>query len=40
MQLVVLGIIGGYLARFYEEVKQRPSYIIQEKIGFDDKIKE
>ena len=28
-----LGIIGSYLARIYEEVKDRPRYIITEKVG-------
>jgi len=32
-QLVVLGIIGEYLARTYDEVKQRPTYIVGELIG-------
>lgn len=34
IQLITLGIIGEYLARIYEEVKGRPQYIIEEKIGF------
>lgn len=34
IQLITLGIIGEYLARIYEEVKNRPPYIITEKIGF------
>lgn len=33
--LVVLGIIGEYIARIYEEVKARPLYIIDESIGID-----
>lgn len=31
--LLTLGVIGEYISRIYEEVKSRPLYIIQEKIG-------
>lgn len=34
IQLITLGIIGEYLARIYDQVKNRPEYIIAEKIGF------
>lgn len=33
--LLVLGIIGGYVGRIYGEIKQRPLYIIKDKMGFD-----
>jgi len=33
-QLMILGILGAYLGRVYEEVKQRPLYILDEVIGF------
>ncbi len=31
----LLGIIGGYVGKIYEEVKKRPDYIIRQKIGFE-----
>lgn len=34
--LVVLGIIGEYIGRIYDECKNRPLYIIDEKVGFDE----
>lgn len=34
VQLITLGIIGEYLGRIHEEVKNRPDYLITEKIGF------
>ena len=30
----ILGIIGIYLARIYDEVKQRPNFIVRNEIGF------
>jgi polyisoprenyl-phosphate glycosyltransferase len=33
VQLVTIGIIGEYIGRVYDEVKQRPLYIIAETIG-------
>ena len=32
--LIILGIIGEYIGRIYEETKNRPLYIIREKLGF------
>lgn len=30
-----LGVIGFYISRIYNEIKSRPRYLIDEKIGFD-----
>jgi dolichol-phosphate mannosyltransferase len=35
VQLLCLGIVGEYLGRIYEEVKQRPLYILDESSGLD-----
>jgi len=34
IQLITVGILGEYIGRVYEEVKQRPLYVVREKIGF------
>ena len=34
--LMILGILGSYIGRIYEEVKGRPLYVIQDKINFEE----
>jgi glycosyltransferase involved in cell wall biosynthesis len=33
VQLIGIGVLGEYLARVYDEVKQRPTYLIKHKTG-------
>lgn len=35
VQLIMLGIIGEYLARIYEETKQRPLFVVQKTLGVE-----
>ena len=35
MQLISIGIIGEYIGRIFNEVKQRPMFLIKETIGIE-----
>lgn len=35
VQLVLIGIVGEYIARIYDEVKQRPFYVVGETVSSD-----
>jgi polyisoprenyl-phosphate glycosyltransferase len=35
VQLLMLGVIGEYLSRVYDEVRQRPHYLVRSQVGLD-----
>jgi polyisoprenyl-phosphate glycosyltransferase len=38
MVLLVLGLIGQYMGRIYDEIKNRPIYIVEKTIGYENDI--
>ena len=39
VQLMCFGVLGQYLARVYDETKQRPKYIVKQEVGLADRRK-
>lgn len=37
VQLISIGILGEYVGRIYEEIKQRPLYVVSETLGIEQK---
>ena len=35
VQLIMIGVLGEYLGRIYEELKHRPLYLVAEEVGGD-----
>jgi len=33
IQLLSIGVLAEYVGRIYEEVKQRPNYLISQRVG-------
>ena len=38
--LMMLGIIGEYIGRIFQEIKNRPLYVVQETLGYNNLVKE
>jgi hypothetical protein len=36
IQLVSTGVLGEYIGRIYQEIKNRPTYVIRDTIGSKD----
>lgn len=36
IQLIMLGVLGEYLGRVYDEVRQRPLYVVRSRTGFSE----
>ena len=36
VQMIAIGILGEYIGRIYEEIKQRPLYVVKERVGIEE----
>jgi polyisoprenyl-phosphate glycosyltransferase len=36
VQMIAIGILGEYIGRIYEEIKQRPLYVVKDRVGMND----
>ena len=36
LQLLSLGVMGEYVGRIYEETRERPKYIVESRLGWED----
>jgi hypothetical protein len=34
--MLSLGVIGEYIGRIYDEARDRPKYIVESRLGFDE----
>ena len=35
IQLISVGVLGEYIARIYDEVKQRPKFVVDKTVGLE-----
>jgi dolichol-phosphate mannosyltransferase len=35
MVFLMFGVMGNYIERIYDEVKERPNYIVRNEVGFE-----
>ena len=40
LQLLILGVLGEYIGRIFEEARDRPLYVMRKTLGFGDKIED